>query len=383
MFNAAMRRLTKTHLVVVYAIALTAVAVMFGTVRLATASHDPDVIHGCVSNNGTVRIVESPADCKNNDTPIEWNITGPQGEQGLPGAQGEQGLQGPQGEPGAAADLTVVLARLDALEAQSAAQQTTIDGLTALLAGATRGPDALGNDTLLLSGMNVQLVNGAGTTDTSNGLGNLVIGYNADNPIVRSSASTGPAVALRTGSHYLVVGDDHEYTAFGGTVIGLRHWASGGWASVSGGLNNEASGMRASVSGGRHNLASGLDASVSGGQANVASGNHASVSGGFRNLASGQQATVSGGQDNVAGAPQSSVSGGQANEASGTAAAVSGGQSNLASGEWSTVSGGQTNEASGQQATVSGGQVNLARGIAATVSGGFLNEAGTLGGHLP
>ena len=101
-------------------------------------------IHACVHNDGTLYIVSDPAECKKNETPLTWNITGPKGDPGLAcwdmngdgiqnaeedinvdglwdtadckgaqgdpgltgaqGPQGEQGLQGeqgPQGEPGA------------------------------------------------------------------------------------------------------------------------------------------------------------------------------------------------------------------------------------------------------------------------------------------
>lgn len=43
-------------------------------------------------------------------------------------------------------------------------------------------------------------------------LGNVIIGYNAQ----RTTAAT------RTGSHYLVVGDQHEWTGYGGIFNGSR-----------------------------------------------------------------------------------------------------------------------------------------------------------------
>ena len=54
-----------------------------------------------------------------------------------------------------------------------------------------------------MTGANVQIVDGTGDTGgTPNGLGNLIVGYNA------SSGDT------RTGSHNLVVGDLHTYTSY-------------------------------------------------------------------------------------------------------------------------------------------------------------------------
>ena len=79
--------------------------------------------------------------------------------------------------------------------------------------------------TLQLTGINVQIVSGFGATDGAvNGRGNLIVGYNA--------ASSGQA---RTGSHNVVVGDEHEYTSYGGLVAGFKNTITGPFASVSGG----------------------------------------------------------------------------------------------------------------------------------------------------
>jgi hypothetical protein len=55
-------------------------------------------------NNGALRSVAAAADCKTNETVLDWNVRGPQGPQGaqgVPGAQGPQGEIGAQGPPGA------------------------------------------------------------------------------------------------------------------------------------------------------------------------------------------------------------------------------------------------------------------------------------------
>ena len=44
------------------------------------AQGQDDVIHACVKNNGTIRIVSPLESCKNNENPLTWNI---QGEPGL------------------------------------------------------------------------------------------------------------------------------------------------------------------------------------------------------------------------------------------------------------------------------------------------------------
>jgi hypothetical protein len=101
--------------------------------------------------------------------------------------------------------------------------------------------------TLQLSGINVQIVSGSGATDGAvNGRGNLIVGYNA--------ASSGQT---RTGSHNVVVGDEHEYTSYGGLVAGFKNTSAGPFASVSGGRISWATGTYASVSGGVNNTASG------------------------------------------------------------------------------------------------------------------------------
>ena len=53
----------------------------------------------------------------------------------------------------------------------------------------------------------------------------------------------------------LVIGMEHNYSAFGGMVVGRNNTTSGESASVSGGYNNIASATFASVSGGSYNEA--------------------------------------------------------------------------------------------------------------------------------
>jgi hypothetical protein len=249
---------------------------------------------------------------------------------------------------------------------------------------------------IFITGANLHIVNGTGLTGclgegggeipncpNPNGLGNLIVGYNV------SRAEFGEDI--RTGSHNVVVGQRHNFSRFGGLVVGdwntisaafavvsagQLNTASGNWSSVSGGQQNTASGGFASVSGGLENTASAASASsVSGGASNTASGNFSSVSGGAANTASGEVAAVSGGLENTASGLWTSVSGGTVNTASGELAAVSGGIRNTASGGEggglaAVVSGGEDNTASGRVAMVSGGILNVASGGAAAVSGG-------------
>ncbi len=60
----------------------------FGVVVL-TIPDPSGVIHACYStSNGATRLVDSAADCKNNEAAISWNQVGPPGPPGPPGPAG-------------------------------------------------------------------------------------------------------------------------------------------------------------------------------------------------------------------------------------------------------------------------------------------------------
>jgi hypothetical protein len=200
--------------------------------------------------------------------------------------------------------------------------------------------DEVANE-VVITGANLRIINGLGRTDTTNGLGNLIVGYN--------EPRTDPYFPdVRTGSHNMIVGRQNNFSRFGGIVVGYLNEISGPWASVSGGAGNTASGELASVSGGYNNTASGYGSSVSGGDFNIASGYGSSVSGGENNHARGDWASVSGGGQNIASGNHASVSGGDSNTASGIRASVSGGEYNIASSYASSVSGGANRTAPAQ-----------------------------------
>jgi hypothetical protein len=180
-----------------------------------------------------------------------------------------------------------------------------------------------GPNEVVITGANLRIVNGLGTTETTNELGNLIVGYNEER---------GFGLDTRTGSHNIVVGRAHNFSSFGGLVGGFQNEISGRFSSVCGGNVNIVTGDFSSVSGGDANTASGLFSSVSGGSRNIASGFGSSVSGGFRNIASGLFSSVSGGDGNIASSFGSSVSGGNGNIASGNFSSVSGGANRSAPG---------------------------------------------------
>jgi hypothetical protein len=163
---------------------------------------------------------------------------------------------------------------------------TTLENKTTTLENKTQYMSVSGTD-VFFTGCNVHIRNGQNSTITTNGLGNLIVGYNESRSPVGNDD--------RTGSHNIVVGMRNNFSSFGGLVVGNFNTISGAFASVSGGDGNTASGDFASVSGGIGNTANNRFASVSGGGFNTASGDSASVSGGTNNTASGDLASVSGG----------------------------------------------------------------------------------------
>jgi hypothetical protein len=228
--------------------------------------------------------------------------------------------------------LTVSAAK-DSTPVKGRGLEQRVDALESKLAHVTSGPDDV-----TITGANLRIVNGLGRTDTTNGVGNLIVGYNEERKEGTNCFPEPPILlceeVIRTGSHNIVVGVAHNFSRFGGLVIGLGNEISGAFASVSGGQFNTASGFSASVSGGDFNRAIGAFASVSGGDFNTASAPSASVSGGKTNTASSSFASVSGGFGNTASSePYASVSGGQENTASGAFSSVSGGFQRTAPGE--------------------------------------------------
>ena len=68
--------------------------IAFAASLLSTAA-SAQVISGCITRNGTLKIVAAPTDCSSRETPISWNVQGPKGDMGDPGMDGEPGPAGP------------------------------------------------------------------------------------------------------------------------------------------------------------------------------------------------------------------------------------------------------------------------------------------------
>jgi hypothetical protein len=246
-----------------------------------------------------------------------------------------------------AADHAALAAKVEELEAtepgSDPALAARVAELEALLSDVSL-VEVDGHPTVRFSGVNVQVVNGVGTTSGGpNGRGNLIVGYS-------SPRAGGSSSAPRNGSHNLVVGDQHSWTSHGAILGGFRNSATAPWATVSGGQENTANGVAASVTGGIGNRASSSHASVAGGRDNRATELASSVSGGLGNTAGPEgdwycwpdcgYSTVSGGTGNVATGHGASISGGEGNRATGDRTTVNGGRGNTAGGSWTSILGG-------------------------------------------
>lgn len=291
-------------------------------------------------------------------------------------------------------DLAMTEAELAAVEADLSALESSVSDMDAVPASLLAfsehlevlpDPENVTGSTIRISQANLQIVNGEGATDTVNGLGNLIVGYNEPRPaqvddgfittFVDPVCSDGrhetEAVCAengglwdrnhKSGSHNIVGGMENAYSSYGGLVVGLNNVINRREAVVAGGWNNVASGRQSSVSGGFGNKASAFQSSVSGGRGNTASAQRSSILGGWSNETSGSIATVSGGRDN---------------EAASTGATVSGGNENIASGIQSSVSGGTANHAKANRSSISGGSGNTTEGEASSISGGLGNFTG-------
>jgi len=137
------------------------------------------------------------------------------------------------------------------------------------------------------SGANVYIQSGSGSTSGAvNGVGNLIIGYDEGSDD-------------KSGSHNLVVGQQHGYSSYGGLVAGYDNNVSGAYGSVAGGRGNSATSSYAAVLGGQNNTAESNYASVTGGYSNVAGNTYAVAVGGYDNAVYESDSVVIGGTYNT------------------------------------------------------------------------------------
>jgi hypothetical protein len=328
--------------------------------------------------------------------------------------------------------------RIAALEAQIASLRgsigdiekalTPLDGLQRCVRVIEGELAGLPGPHLLFTRCNVHVRSGELATDGPvNGLGNLIVGYNEGrcSAIDEVGPSPDPSFLVpclsdrecgggtcdfgeRTGSHNLVIGQQHEYSSYAGIVGGRANALAAPEAGVTAGHTNRAEGRFSAVHGGVGNRSIGPASTVTGGRLNATHGAHSIVAGGLENDATGSHAAVLGGESNEASGRGSAVVAGRLNEAEGVCSAVVAGghlrfprlvpAGNVATGDYSAILGGQMNRtgrlsaqdgpgiaatvaggvnvnASGYTSSVSGGEANIARGTASVVGGGFLRSA--------
>ena len=217
--------------------------------------------------------------------------------------------------------------QINILRRQNAIQQASINQLNNLLSCVIKN-----GTELIIEGCNLHVRNAQGQTASTDETGNLIIGYNEDLTIGDGS--------LRTGSHNLIIGEDHRYISHGTIVHGLGHMSSRANAAAIGGSQNQANGTNSVVVGGREN--------------EVPASNTVVISGRF-NSAGGSSSAIISGQDNVTHSSFTVIAGGAANETDSNWGAVFGGQGNESLAPWSVVVGGQGNVTNGSHSTVTGG----------------------------
>jgi hypothetical protein len=286
--------------------------------------------------------------------PGREGAAGKEGAAGNVGAAGKEGPAGTEGKPGTG------LSKLSEGEQEELKKILPFVSYTASGVG--------GKPTIRFSGVNVQVLSGAGEEKALNGKGNLIVGYDEE-------------PGAQGGSNNLVIGSiGQTYGSYAAILGGEHNGAEGPYSDVFGSYNEtEETAKAASVSGGHENRAAGEWSSISGGYGNVTGkgGTGASVSGGLENRATGVQASVAGGELNDAEVRYASISGGRENTAAGEYSSILGGKQNEAAGQWSSVSGGleNTTGTSGIGATVGGGAKNAAEENEASVGAGFENKA--------
>jgi hypothetical protein len=244
------------------------------------------------------------------------------------------------------------------LQAEITAIQNTLKYVT------TTGTD------MVISGANLHIVNGTADTATTNGLGNLIVGYN-------EKRNDTPNTDVRTGSHNLILGSANSYSSYSGIIAGRHNTITGNFACVQGGFGSTASGAYANVCGGNGNIASNTYSFVGGGEVNTASGLASSVTGGQGNKATAQSSAVGGGNGNTASGQYANIGGGYENTASGPYSFIGGGQGDTTAGSASSITGGNGNKATVADSTIVGGQSNIANGIYSTILGGKSNTSTT------
>jgi len=158
------------------------------------------------------------------------------------------------------AQLTDLIAQITALTATVTSLQAEVESLQAdSVAGLSGvlsvGTDNQGNTAAVFSGVNLHVNNASGDTDTVNGLGNLIVGYDEETTNTWETCADGFysdqtlcesngeiwAASHKSGSHNLIVGRRHNYSQAGGMLAGASNNVLASYSTVIGGWFNTAS----------------------------------------------------------------------------------------------------------------------------------------------
>lgn len=158
--------------------------------------------------------------------------------------------------------------------------------------------------TLRITGANLQVVNGLGSTDTTNGTGNIFVGY-FDNH-------------CGGGSHNVIIGDGHVVSSYAGLAVGQTNTISAP-CSVAIGYGNLVSGPGSSVLSGSNNNNEGVSSCIVSGADNHIYDEltYSAIVGGYNNEITSNGGVICGGQYNVVSGSTACVSGGNTRTASG------------------------------------------------------------------
>lgn len=291
-------------------------------------------------------------------------VPGPIGPRGIKGDKGERGLQGIKGDKGDTGETGL----MGNSHLASAIQ--------------VNGQD------IYITGYNLHIRSGSDYTYSAgpgfDGLGNLIIGYNNNDNFQES----------QSGTHNLVIGDNHEYTSHGGLVAGHNNLIAGIASSVPGGEENKALGDWSVAIGGRLNSASNNNSIVAGGEGNSANKYGSTIFGGSSNEipanSNGDLATIIGGIFNLSQGVGAVTIGGIGNNSKGVVDMVAGGQDNTANGHYlihddgsieasaTAIFGGANNKTTSDSgntlSVVVGGKSNTVKAASSVIIGGSLNK---------
>ena len=145
---------------------------------------------------------------------------------------------------------------------------------------------------LVVTGVNLRVVNGEAETYSGNGKGNVIVGYDA----------VGGSAPRRGGSHNVIVGDGHGYAKNGCLFSGRNHTALQDSAAFIGGARSVIRGSAplAAVVGGMAHDVGGVASTVVGGRGNLVTAERVTVVGAVEQHARTASAFVSPNARNVA-----------------------------------------------------------------------------------